>query len=367
MRRVKPWVVLVVLAAAVGIGAAVSRSPSDSADHSANSDGIHGTSALLQLAGRMGHSTHLIEGDFSLPRGGLLFVFSPDSPFTDPQAALVRSWVEAGGILVYATGFPDPALDRALNIGWSATSGAASRAAGPLLPGVGRVAGPHRLSLESKPTLVPLLREGNSVVGARESLGRGAVIGLANPNALSNGWIKEADNPVFAADLIALASTRSPVSFDEFHHGLQSGNSVLYPFYAFTWGRAIAWAALVLLGGLALRGRSLGARIPLLPAEPRSMREHTRAAGRLLAESGARTETVQGLIEASRRALARRVGLHIDPTRSDFHRLLAARDPETAGELARIEADSASAAADDASVAAIAAALHGLVYPGQAR
>ena len=85
-----------------------------SPNHASASDAPDGTSALRLYADALGHSSGLVEGDFTLPStAGLLFIFTP-GPFTADEVQQVNAWVTSGGVLVYAaeTGCDrDPLLD----------------------------------------------------------------------------------------------------------------------------------------------------------------------------------------------------------------------------------------------------------------
>src|SRR5260370_26278415 len=65
----------------------------------------------------MGHPTSQIEGSFTMPSArGLMFVFTPTSPFSSDDANQAANWVRLGGVLVYPSEQGDPELDRALAV-----------------------------------------------------------------------------------------------------------------------------------------------------------------------------------------------------------------------------------------------------------
>src|SRR4029077_18852065 len=133
----------------------------DSPEHSSNSDAANGTSAARLFAQAMGHSTDQVSGTFALPaQPGLMFVFTPTSPYTSDEAERTRLWVRSGGILVYASEQGDPELDRAFGVtllgGY--TPGNVQQG-NPVVPGVTTVAGgPLVMPLDPSADEVPFLR-----------------------------------------------------------------------------------------------------------------------------------------------------------------------------------------------------------------
>jgi len=369
VRDVRSWLILFGLAALVVVLAIAGQAPSDSPYHAVGSDGAGGTSALRQLAGRLGHPTGVVEGDFSLPPGGLLFVFTPTAGFTDEEARDLRSWVEGGGVLVYAAETASQPVEGALGLARVARPAPGDSAqALEGLPGVGAVDGAYVQPFVPSLERVAILGGAHGPgVGVRLSIGQGSVFALADPLALGNGHLLRADNAPFAADLLAYAAPGSTVRFDEFHHGAQNGGSVAGALYSFAWGQALIWAVLVLFVGLAIRGRVVGPAIPLHEDAPRSLHEHTEAVGRLLQRTGGRREALDALVDATRRAVARRHGLAVDTARPDFHDILGRRDPETDAALRRAEMEVGRAAGSDAGVLAVGRALHDLAYPVRPR
>lgn len=357
-------VVLVLVLALLRPGA-----PQGSPEHRSSSDAADGTSALRLLASALGHPTGALEGSFNLQGvSGLLFIFTPTTPFSAGDAAQVRQWVNNGGVLVYASERGDPQLDAKLGLKRSA--GVASADAGapaPLFGGVRRVKG-ATVAVPFQPSVqqVPLLRNRDArgdVLAVSERVGRGRVVALSDPLPLCNGFVEQLDNGRLAADLLALVVSSQPVAFDEFHHELnvqRSSNSWLIT----PWGGAAAWAVLLLAAGLALRGRPFGPFVPITQRSDRSTGEYAVAVGRLLRRAGARTLTLEVLAAASRRALAERIGLGRDAALTGLPDVLKQRAPALAGELSQAEARlGAAAAASEAAFLHAARSLHTLAYP----
>ncbi|HTD79678.1 MAG TPA: DUF4350 domain-containing protein, partial [Chloroflexota bacterium] len=117
MRSLRGWVLALVLALLIAAVAYLGQPKQDSPEHSSNSDAANGASAARLFAEAMGHPTSQIEGTFALPAAhGLMFVFTPTSPYSADDANQAANWVRQGGVLVYASEQGDPQLDRALSV-----------------------------------------------------------------------------------------------------------------------------------------------------------------------------------------------------------------------------------------------------------
>src|SRR6202022_1713032 len=83
-----------------------------SPEHASTSDAADGTSALRAYADALGHSSGSVEGDFTLPSSsGMLFVFTPTVGYSAAEVQQLNSWMQAGGVLVYAAEDGDPQVD----------------------------------------------------------------------------------------------------------------------------------------------------------------------------------------------------------------------------------------------------------------
>ncbi len=367
MKNLRGWVIAFVLALLIGGVAYLGQPKQDSPEHNSNSDAANGTSAARLFAQAMGHPTSQIEGTFSPPsQNGLMFVFTPTSPYTADDADQTANWVRQGGVLVYASEQGDSQLDRAFSV--TRLSGFASSQtefANPVLDGVTTVAGADlAVPFLASSTQVPILRSNNGAypLGFIQKLGSGTVVVLADPLVLCNGYLDKADNGRFLSDLLGLVDAGSPVGFDEYHHGLILSDLAPQAWVTTPWGAAILWFLVAVFVGLLLRGRRFG---PLIqrPAEvARADAEWAVAVGELLRRSGARALTLGMLATASERAVAVRTGLPAQP-RDRFWNALYARAPELAGELAEAERALYGSAGGDAELLSAAQRLHGLAYP----
>jgi hypothetical protein len=345
-------------------------SVNDSPVHSSQSDGGQGTSALRYYAQALGHATGTVEGDFSLPSShALLFVFTPADGYgySLTEAQQLQSWIAAGNVVVYAAERGDADVDQQFGLKrTAATVGAAARAAAPLFGGVNTLSGGlDALAFRPSATQVPLLRNGQGdVLAIRSSIGSGVLIALADPLVLCNGYLTLADNGRFAADLLAMTPAGGSVLFDEFHHGAVAGGaSPAVAWVSTAWGAALTLAILVILLGLALRGRAFGPTIPLQTHSDRSTAEYAAAVGHLLHRTGARSITLETLLGATRRIVAERVGLSQDTPPALVAHALAQRAPAVAAELASVEASLGRGVGSEHEVLAAARRLHALAYP----
>jgi len=339
------------------------RSP----DHASTSDGADGTSALRAYADALGHASGSVEGDFTLSSSsGLLFVFTPTSGFNAAEVQQLNSWMQSGGVLVYAAEEGDPQID--LQFGLRRTANAVSakaHAAAPILGGVGPVAGASD-ARAFRPTAsqVALLRnDAGDVLGVRQDVGHGQLVALTDPLTLCNGNIGKPDNGRLAADLLAMTPAGGHVWFDEFHHGAAAAGSPETAWMTTPWGIALVVTVVIVFVGLALRGRAFGPRISLRAREDRSTAEYAVAVGSLLHRTGARRVTLEALLSATRRAVAQRIGLGGDVPSDRLNATIEQRAPAAAAELARAERELESASASEVEVLRMARRLHDLAYP----
>ena len=341
---------------------------SDSPDHSSASDAGNGPSALRLFAESLGHATGSVEGDYSLPSSpALMFIFKPSTGFSNAESQQLDSWLRTGNVAVYATEERDPQLDSQFGLHVSTgTVDAPAHAAAPIFGGVGSLSGASSaLPFKPSATQVPLLRNAHGdVLAVRAAVGSGQLIAMTDPLVLCNGYLRLVDNGRFAADLIALTPNGGRVLFDEFHHGQIAGNAPTATAWVLTpWGAALALAVIVIVAGLALRGRAFGPPIPLRQSADRSSAEYAAAVGSLLHRTGARRVTLETLLSATRRTVAERVGLGSDTPSAQLLETIAQRSPAAAAELSRAEAELPSAVTSEAAVLDMARRLHDLAYP----
>jgi hypothetical protein len=367
MRNLRGWVLALVLAVLIATVAYLGQPRQDSPEHNSNSDAGNGTSAARLFAQAMGHPTNQIEGTFAPPdAGGLMFVFSPTSPYTTEDAIMISEWVRQGGVLVYASELGDPQLDRALSVNrLNGIVSSQTEHANPVLDGVSTVAGGTNgaMPFDASRDQVPVLRSAEGFpLGYIQQLGAGTVVVLADPLALCNGYLDKADNGRFLSDILGLVNAGAPVGFDEYHHGFILTNLAPQAWVTTPWGAAILWFLVAVFAGLLLRGRRFGPLIPRPAETARADTEWAVAVGELLRRAGARALTLGMLAGASERAVAARTGLPAQP-RDRFWNALYSRSPELAGELADAERDLYRSGDGDAELLSAAQRLHRIAYP----
>jgi hypothetical protein len=365
VKNLRGWVIALVLALLVGVVAYLGQPKQDSPEHSSGSDAANGTSAARLFAQAMGHPTTQIEGTFSPPAAdGLMFVFTPTSPYTSDDADRAAAWVRQGGVLIYASEQGDPELDRAFSVTrLNGTLSITTQAASPVLDGVSTVTGATGVvPFSASSTQVPILRASGYPLGYIQKLGSGSVVVFADPLVLCNGYLEKSDNGRLLSDLLGLVGGGAPVGFDEYHHGLILSDFAPQAWVTTPWGAAILWFVVAVFVGLLLRGRRFGPLIPRPAEATRADAEWAVAVGELLRRSGARELTLGMLANASERAVAVQTGLPAQP-RDRFWNALYARAPEVAAELADAERALYGSAGGDAELLSAAQRLHRIAYP----
>jgi hypothetical protein len=352
----------VVFAAAVFFG----QPHPDSPEHSSSSDAANGTSALRLFAEAMGHPTEVVAGAFAPPASdGLMFVFTPTSPFSSEEAGITADWVRSGGVLVYASEQGDPELDAALGVHRLSTFVAANAAEAttPVVLGVAHVAGGAYASpLRTGSDQVALVRSGRLPLAYLQRLGSGAVVVMADPLELCNGYLGKADNGRLLADLLGLAAGGGPVAFDEYHHGLTASDLAPQAWLLTPWGAALLWLVVAVFFGLVLRGRRFGPLVARQGQAARAEAEWAVAVGSLLRRTGARAVTLGVLAGATERAVAARTGLPAQP-RERFWAALWRRAPEVAADLDGAERALYGSAGSEKDLLEAARRLHHVAYP----
>ena len=366
MRGARGWILAAVLSIAVAGVAYLFQPHANSPEHSSTSDAANGTSAIVLFAQAMGHPTVEVAGSFTPPaESGLMFVFTPTSPFTPAEADRAAAWVRLGGVLVYASETGDPELDRALGVGRvNGFADSTPAIANPVLAGVTQVAGDSfAIPLDTTPDQVPILRTaGGFPLGYLQSFGSGTVIALADPLVLCNGYLDKLDNGRLLADLLGTVRAGATVAIDEYHHGLTLSDLSPQAWVLTPWGAGLLWLLVAIFLGLILRGRRFGPVIARPAEVARADVEWAVALGELLRRSGARAVTLGLLATASERAVAARTGLPLHP-RERFWNALWVRAPELAAELAEAEHALYGSAGGDAELLKAAQRLHRVAYP----
>jgi hypothetical protein len=366
MKGARGWAVAVILAVAVAAAIYLVQPHQDSPEHSSNSDAANGVSAALLFSQAMGHPTDQIAGRFNPPSGaGVMFVFSPTSPYTSDEAERTRLWVRSGGVLIYASEQGDPEIDSAFGVTRVGGYAVVRREVGsPVVDGVNQVSGGDLVTpLDPSPDQVAILRTPTGLVlGYLQRVSSGYVVVLADPLVLCNGYLDKTDNGRLLADLLGLAGAGAPVMFDEYHHGVILSDFTPQSWVTTPWGAALLWLLIAVFVGLVLRGRSFGPLLQRTPEAARADAEWAVAVGQLLRRSGARAVTLGLLASATERSVAARTGISVQP-RERFWNALWVRVPEVAADLAEAESALYSSAADETGLLKAAQRLHHIAHP----
>jgi len=333
----------------------------DSPEHSSLSDGPNGTSALSLYAGALGHQVDTLTIGFELPQPpATLFVFNPIA-FTPDETSRLAAWVRAGGTLVYADDGLDTRLALAFGLRKSTPIPVQGRPVTPVLAGVSTVGDDsYSEPFRPAPNQAVLIEYAN--VGAlviEEALGQGRLVAVAAPRLLCNGWLEKYDNGRLAADLIGM--TPGTVAFDEFHHGLGTGGSRDWTQQPL--GEGLFGAALLVFLGLVVRGRAFGPRLAPGGRRGRSAAEYAAAVGHLLRQAGGSALALQVVSDATRRALAARLGLRSDVPLARLDEVMSQRAPSLAAEYREAAAGDTAGAGSEKELLDAARRLHDLAYP----
>lgn len=356
------WLALGVLAAlAAVLILAQNGARQDSPEHSSLSDGPNGTSALSLYAGALGHRVDTLSVAFDLPQPpATLFVFNPIA-FSPAETSRLTDWVRSGGTLVYADDRLDTRLALAFGLRRTNPVPAQGKPVTPVLAGVKNVGdGSYAEPFRPAPNQAVLIEyAGGAALVIEEALGQGRVIAVAAPEMLCNDWLDQQDNGRLAADLIDM--TPGPIAFDEFHHGLGGGGSGDWTTQPL--GQGIFGAAIVVFLGLVIRGRAFGPRLAPASRRGRSAAEYAVAIGHLLRQAGGRSLALRVVSDATRRALAARLGLRSDVSLARLDEVMARRAPGLAADYRQAAAGAEAAGASERGLLATARRLHDLAYP----
>jgi hypothetical protein len=366
LKGARGWVAAGLVAVAIAALAYVAQAHQDSPEHSSSSDAANGASAELLFAQAMGHPANQISGTFTTPTtSGMMFVFTPTSPYTAGEADRTRLWVRSGGVLIYASELGDPELDRAFGVRRLGSYFAGGVELGnPIVPGVAKVAGGNSvMPLYPGADQVAFLRTPERfAAGYLQRVSAGAIVVLADPLVLCNGYLEKQDNGRLLADLLSLVGPNAAVSFDEYHHGLILSDFAPQAWVATPWGAALLWLLIAIFAGLLLRGRSFGPLIRRPAESARTDLEWAVAVGRLLRRSSARAVTLGLLATATERAVAVQTGIPLQP-RERFWNALWVRVPGLAADLAEAENALYASAASEPDLLQAAQRLHRIAHP----
>jgi uncharacterized protein DUF4350 len=123
----------------------------------------------------------------------------------------------------------------------------------------------YALESERDDFVVLVAYQGQPVVVSFEQ-GEGRVILGTIVESFTNAGLKKPGNPELALNILALARTKGSIWFDEWHHGVRSGDQILGPsqFLRRTpVGRSLLFVAFTVLIVFFIQGRGFGRPVPL--------------------------------------------------------------------------------------------------------
>jgi hypothetical protein len=298
-----------------------------------------------------------------------LVVLDPVEEIGSRELDVLMAWVQRGGRLILAPfayrasstfggSGAHASLSRLLNRFFLAhtTGGDAGAAArpvtdGPLTADVSEVVVPTdgRLLITERvdgptgdrPTTL-LADEDGRPVAVAASYGEGRAIVLAEAEMLANATLPEADNVVFAANIVFADGAPEAVHFDEYHHGMVEVGGVFGgPEVDVT---AFRNTALALLGVLVVyaigRGRRFGAPITRAGLARRPAADFVRALARAHSRAGTASAAASMLADRLRRRSASAAAVPASADRESIEGALNARGlpgDEIADLLRRLE------------------------------
>ena len=172
--------------------------------------------------------------------------------------------------------------------------------------------------------------EGEPVVVSFEE-GNGRVILGTVTESFTNAGLKKAGNPELVLNILALARTKGAVWFDEWHHGVQSGEQILGPaeFLRRTpVGRSLLFIVFALFVGIFIQGRGFGRPVPL-PQEirRRGALEHITGVANLSRRAAHRSAVMMHYHQQVKRKLGQRYRLDPGMDDQEYVNALAGYNP----------------------------------------
>ena len=161
--------------------------------------------------------------------------------------------------------------------------------------------------------------------------GKGRVILGTVTDSFTNFGLKQAGNPELVLNILALAKTKGTVWFDEWHHGLQSGEQVLGPteFLRRTpVGRSLLFVTFAVFLAFFIQGRGFGRPVPL-PQEVkrRGALEHVTGIANLSRRAAHRSSVMMQYHNQVKRKLGQRYRLDPAMPDEDYVNMLAGYNP----------------------------------------
>lgn len=264
--------------------------------------------------------------NFVLPKdASILVMLEPLFPVESEMKAM-DDWVEAGGTLI-AIGEDYGMYSMADHYQFSFSylpdqSGTPARAtpllSSPIAFDLSNTKARMALHSDRDDFVVLAAYQGEPVLVSFEQK-KGRVILGTLTDSFSNAGLKKAGNPELVLNVLALAQTKGTIWFDEWHHGVRSGEQILGPaeFLRQTpVGRSLLFLTVVVFLGLFIQGRGFGRPVPL-PQEirRRGALEHVTGIANLSRRAAHRSAVMMYYHQQVKRKLGQRYRL--DPGLDD--------------------------------------------------
>ena len=272
--------------------------------------------------------------NFSPPENtSILFMLEPLFP-TEGEMESVDDWVEEGGTLIaIGEGYGMYSLIDHYKFSFSYLPDNSDPPASETL----LLNSPSALDLKNAKVNIALDTErddyvvlvayqGQPVLVSFEQ-GNGRVILGTVAESFTNAGLKQNGNPELVLNILALAQNKGGVWFDEWHHGLQSGEQILGPgeFLRFTpVGRALLFVTFAVFIALFMQGRGFGRPVPL-PQEikRRGAIEHITGVANLSRRAAHRSAVMMHYHQQIKRKLGQRYRLDSGMDDKEYVDLLA--------------------------------------------
>lgn len=255
----------------------------------------------------------------------ILLMLDPILP-AETELQAVDDWVEAGGTLIamgeqYSMYSLVDHYQFSLNYLSDQSTVPASET--PLLsspPAMDLKNARVRFALQSQRDdfIVLVAYQGQPVVVSFEQ-GDGRVILGTITESFTNAGLKQPGNPELVLNMLALARTKGALWFDEWHHGLRSGEQILGPgqFLRRTpVGRSLLFIAFAVLMVFFMQGRGFGRPVPLpQDIKRRGALEHVTGIANLSRRAAHRSAVMLHYHQQIKRKLGQRYRL--DPNMDD--------------------------------------------------
>ncbi len=306
----------------------------------------------------------------------LLIVLEPAEAYSREEAATVRAWVEAGGVLLLIESRPGASggaarLLEAFDLRVVTDQQAAPAQPAPALqPALGA---PPLMQLQPRTSSVitstrndmaPLAGSATAPVLVGLQYGAGYLYAGSALYPFSNAGLHDEAHAALVLNLLRRVLPEARVRFDEIHHGFVGQPSLRTLLLGTRWGQATLYATAIGALYLIFTGRRFGRPLPLrAETARRSSAEYLESMAGLLRRAGKRNDVLAHHRAMLRRRLARSYGLSPDLDDAALTSAIATSDPARARAAADLLARMARPSTDEATMLHLVAEGDALTAP----